>query len=503
MAPFTEVARRDLIHTYMRYGFEDDDDLDFYIRTFLGVAIPKHQFCVGHTSPFQFICDLFFDRVKFALAFGSRGSGKTFDFALINHLKALFKGYPVKLLMSASTLDQTNNGYTYFKGFLESDPSLWEQLQGEPIQARTRFKNGSQLQIAAGTMKGLNGPHPNITTIDEVELMEIPILEQGLSMSISTGDIPAQDILGSTRKRASGTMNTLLGEKEDRNLAVYTFCVWEALEQCHRQCKGDPDWGDCIAWNKCKGKAHDCRGWYPISSFIQKTANLSTAMFSTEWENKSPSGGFPVFAEHFDENVHVISMLGGGKFKTFYSIFQEKEIPKHWRRIGGMDFGAHFAYLQIAIEPRYDIWVVFWEYYFHGDRLLSRHATEIKKHPYWRSRLPIFSDPSGHQSILEMRGYGLNCLPSMNDLAEGVDEVKARMEVNPLNGLPKLLIMDTCVELRREYTVWEHGSLPDGKPDLDTYEDGNDHALDSLRYPVFTYPRRPKTHVKATTIAGV
>jgi hypothetical protein len=487
----------------MKYGFEDEDDLDFYIQTFLGYTLPKHSFCAGHTSIFSFITDVFFERTMFALAFGSRGSGKTLGFALLNHLKALFRCAPVELVVASSQIHQTNIGYSYFKGFLESDPILWELLDGDPIQSYTKFKNGSLLKIASGTMHGLNGPHPNMTTIDEVELMDMPILEQGLSMSMSKNGVPAQDILGSTRKKSGGTMTTLLNDQVKRNMSVSQFCIWETLEQCTRECKNDPEWGDCIAWEKCKGKAHDCKGWYPIPTFIQKTANLSAAMFATEWENKSPSGGAKVYGEHYDEDIHVISMLGGGKFKSFQSIFQEKEIPKNWRRIGGMDFGAHFAYAQIVIEPRYDIWIVMFEYYFHGDRLLGTHANYIKKNLYWRPRLPIYSDPSGKQSILEMRGYGLNCLQAMNDLAEGVDEVKKRLEINPANGLPKLFIMDTCIELRREMLAWEHGILPDGKPDLDTYEDGNDHMADATRYPCFTYPRMPKSHVKAVTIPGL
>lgn len=169
-----------------------------------------------------------------------------------------------------------------------------------------------------------------------------------------------------------------------------------------------------------------------------------------------------------------------------------------------MDFGSHFAFGMIAIEPRYDIWVLFYEYYFHGDRLLGTHANTIKNHPYWRRQLPIFSDPSAKQSIFEMRAYGLNCLPAMNDLAESVDEVKKRFEINSINGLPKIFIMDTCVETRRECIVWEHGVLPDGKPDLDTYEEGNDHCIDGcLRYPCFTFPRMPKSYTKPITIAGL
>src|ERR1041384_8777157 len=125
-----DVVKRDLLATYMKHGFDDEDDLDFYLKVFLGFTIPKHQFCVGHTSQWKFLTDVFFGRTSFALAFGSRGSGKTLIFAMVNHLRALFSGVPVKLLIAASTLDQTENGYNYFKGFLESDPLLWEPLDG-------------------------------------------------------------------------------------------------------------------------------------------------------------------------------------------------------------------------------------------------------------------------------------------------------------------------------------------------------------------------------------
>jgi hypothetical protein len=497
-----ELAKLDLLETYIKYGFDDANDLDFYIQEFLGYTIPKKSFCVGHVSPWKFLCDVYFELTTFTFSFGSRNSGKTLLEALINHLNALFRQVPVEMLITASANIQTDRAYAYFKGFLEENPLLYAKLAMEPIQSRTKFKNGSVLQIVSGTMKGLNGPHPTKVSIDEVELMDMVTLEQGLSMAMSKKGVRAQNMLLSTRKTANGTVNTLLEEQHERQLDIYSFCIWETLEQCTRLCHDDPTFGNCLAWNTCKGKAHECQGWYPIDDFINKTANLSKTMFATEWENKTPSGGAKVYGEYYDEEVHVLSMMGGGRFRTFQSIFQEKDIPKNWRRIGGMDFGANFYHLQIALEPRYDIWIVYYEYFYDKDRLLGTHANIIKNHPYWRKGLPIFSDPSAKQSILEMRGYGLNCLPAMNDLAEGVDEVKKRLEVSAVNGLPKLFIMDTCIELRREMLAWEHGALPDGKPDLDTFEEGNDHGCDSLRYSIFTYPRMPRSYVKPMTVVG-
>src|SRR2546421_11642665 len=75
----SDVAKRDLLETYIKYGFDDEDDLDFYIQQFLGFTIPKHSFCNGHVSPWKFLCDVFFERVNFVFAFGSRNSGKCIE----------------------------------------------------------------------------------------------------------------------------------------------------------------------------------------------------------------------------------------------------------------------------------------------------------------------------------------------------------------------------------------------------------------------------------------
>src|SRR6185295_3231820 len=116
-----ELAKLDLLETYIKYGFDDADDLDFYIQEFLGYTIPKKAFCVGHVSPWKFLCDVYFEQTTFTFSFGSRNSGKTLLEALINHLNALFRQVPVEMLITASANIQTDRAYAYFKGFLEEN----------------------------------------------------------------------------------------------------------------------------------------------------------------------------------------------------------------------------------------------------------------------------------------------------------------------------------------------------------------------------------------------
>ena len=792
-----------MLNHYLRKGFATEDDLDFYIQEFLGYVIPRQKFCPEHVSPWQFLTDFYFERVKFGFVLGSRASGKTFLTALLDHLNTLFRGVPVGVTRASATLDQAQRAYSYFLEFF-GNPLLEDFVQSS-IQSRTRLTNGSELTIVAGTLKGLNGPHTPRFVFDEVEVANSwDVVQEGLSIAISKNGVRGQSCFASTRKKSGGIVTRLLDEAEEKNMAIHNFClsgetvvrtpngdtrirdligqelyvysvsndgelvlrkasnirktrqhaevfevvyewfagpkgglkrgsvvstpdhhfmlsnggykqvqdlkigdslmpfskrrmpfqgknrgwhvgftgtdsvkesiftweqlhgelpagyvvhhedgndynntptnleamlrsdhsrqhtrrwfeeasdakkkvrsdkisvgrkawvaqhpefldeartwwdrvsperqneirelqrqikldrmaemseeelekqrqhmlrvrslrhqnsdnhkvvaihqhgyedvycmdveethnfaandifvhncVFEVLERCTRSCQGDPDWGDCPIYNKCKGRAHDCNGWFSVEDFIAKSVNLSTATFETQWENKSPSGGPKVYGEHFDERTHVLSWIEGGRFKSFKSIFGVSDIPKEWRKVGGMDFGANFAFLCFAVDPRYDIWVTFFEYFYNQDRLLDRHAAEVKKCPQWSRNIRIYSDPSAKQEILEMRNRGLNCVAAMNDLLPGVDEVKRRLEINPANGLPKLFIMDTCVEFRREMREWEHGVLLDGKADLESFEDGNDHCNDAGRYALYSYPRTPKPHYRYASIDGL
>lgn len=52
------------------------DELHLFIQVAFGYNVPRKVVVPGHAAPFDFISDLFFQKVKNALAFGSRGSGK-------------------------------------------------------------------------------------------------------------------------------------------------------------------------------------------------------------------------------------------------------------------------------------------------------------------------------------------------------------------------------------------------------------------------------------------
>lgn len=207
-------ARVKLFSQYLHEGFEDDDDLDFYLKEFVGLYIPRIAFCPHHDAPFDFLADVYFERVLYALAFGSRSSGKTTLVSVLNHLDTMYKG-KVDITSAGSTLDQSGKGYKYFQNTFE-DPLLKPYLLNS-IQSHSETWNGSTLDIVAGTMKGLNGPHPQKARFDEVELMDWNVLQEGLSMSVSNRRVQAQDTLSCV------TGDTLIDIP--RNLRKYPYGV--------------------------------------------------------------------------------------------------------------------------------------------------------------------------------------------------------------------------------------------------------------------------------------
>jgi hypothetical protein len=483
-------VRKDLLDHYLTtLHFEDDDDLLFFLSEYCNLSIPRHRYCTGHNAPSEFVCDIFFERVLSALGFGSRGSGKTFNVAALNCLDMIFKP-GVDITTAGATLDQANKGYGYVRKILTSG---WfnHLLEGDPLTSRTNLTNGSYLEVITGTKKGLNGPHPIKSRIDEVELMEWEVLQEGLSMSMSKPNLPlvkSQDIFTSTRKQTAGTMQRLLDESNERGIKIYSWCIWESLEQCTRDCKKDPEYGDCPAYHVCKGKAHTCRGWYKIDDFIRKVAVLDEETFEAQWENKRPSAGQLVYGKYYSEATHIITPF---------------EIPDNWPLVAAIDFGANFAFTAFAIDPDTKIWFGFYEYYCDKPRLLQQHAKVIRKSPLFKRSTPIFAGTRGidKQPFIEFKSYGFNIKEAEQDLLVGINEVKVALKsrkefVHPTTGeryanMPTMVFFRGCfTRINYEVEQYSWASNPDGTPDLENPIELDNHVFSAIRYARFTYPRR-------------
>lgn len=505
-------------------GIWDEEVLHWYLREFLGYNIPRTPVCTlhnpdkdkfdfQHCAPFDFIRDMFYERVRDSIVFANRTGGKTTNVAILNHLDMAFKR-SCEVASAGAILDQASKVYRYFTQ-IHKHPDLRLLFKKEPTKSVTEYTNDSRLEVVTGSVKGLNSPHPQKARIDEVELMEWDTLQEGLSMSVSKGQIAGQMAFLSTRKWDGGTFARLLEESTKTGAHVFDWCIFETLKRCDRDCKDDPVHGQCPIVDKCKGMAHNCDpdGFYQIEDWIGKARMLSKDVLEAQWFNLKPSQEALVFGGYWDVEVH-------------YMFLPEGESPGEWMPdseklmvMAAIDFGSSpghpFVYQKAWVdyadvyraleesEPgqpmdqiRFKLkFYVFYEYRS-GSGTMAYHADKIKNSPQYRKGEVIFADPSAKQSRIDLdQLYGVETWSAINAVEEGIDSVRSHLEVwrdYAIGGTPKswYYILDGYLDCSEEGLIGTHKEFDryryakglDGKPNRRLPLKTDDHGMDTTRY---------------------
>lgn len=475
----------------------NDEELKEFIELAFGVSLPDKVIDPGHSTPFRFVADCFFERTKNALAFGSRNGGKTFSVAILNMLDMLFK--PGCEIASAGAIQaQAKKAYSYFMSFTQMDwfqefSKDYEAKTGKKFltkdnQEETSFHTGSKQEILTATEKGLRSPHPHKARIDEVDEVPWNILQTGLSMARSDDSIKGQNIFTSTRQHAAGSMQTLLDKASKSNaIKVYEWNIWEAVEKCERRCFDDPKHGNCPVFAYCQGKAHRCAGFYKIEDFIDKVSLIDREKFETEWENKKPSRSKLVYQE-FEASRHVLTP------EKLHKMTGHFRVPMSWERGSGIDFGASpghpFAYVKFARIPTTGAWILFHEYVAE-QRLMRDHALAIKASPHWAPNEEIFADYAGKQERMELKELGIRTLEANKDVSMGIDYVRSLLSGFPPTFEPMLYVWHEAEFTIEEFNTYSWPTRLDGKPDKSGRPKQEfDHALDATRYYLFSKSQR-------------
>src|SRR5438876_3082959 len=90
-----------------------EDELHEWIFRNTGLWIPRIAVCPDHDAPFDFVADLFFDRVQSAIVVANRGGGKTQDAALWQFLNMRFIPEVACISVGAQEI-QAKRAYSYF-----------------------------------------------------------------------------------------------------------------------------------------------------------------------------------------------------------------------------------------------------------------------------------------------------------------------------------------------------------------------------------------------------
>ena len=216
----------------------------------------------------------------------------------------------------------------------------------------------------------------------------------------------------------------------------------------------------------------------------------------------------PFLPNDYIELVELLKDYDVNKYKRFYLgewgvesvealIYTNWEIREMMRRpevdywVGGVDFGYNnpSVFLMIGIRKKSKEVFVWKELYKREltNRqfidLIKKNLSEWKVY-YHQEKFPIFCDSAEPARIEEMRKEGLNSFSSEKDVEKGIDTLKTT----------KIYINTDCINTMSEIKEYEWAKDKDGNI-LDVPVKFNDHAMDAMRYGVYTYMTKGKREV--------
>lgn len=218
------------------------------------------------------------------------------------------------------------------------------------------------------------------------------------------------------------------------------------------------------------------------------------------WNRKSQGGYIEdervdQMIDQWSEETKVVRVEGhcasyfGAVYKDFsrgIHVVDPFKIPKDWRRYRGIDFGfTHpFCCLWVARSPD-DDFVVYREYY-QKQRVTADHAKEINRLSKDEEYECTIADPENAEGRKILKDNGIRTKTAKKDLQPGIEKVQSKLKVKK-NGKPGLTVFRDCTNTIREFMVYSYPKNPTATKDKP--EPKNDHAMDVIRYILYTLLR--------------
>lgn len=499
----------DLAPYMVPYRPENDDELSLWIYVcleqqgltcrFTREANHLQTDLANTCSHMDYIGDTFFDRVTDCIVLGNRGSAKTVTFATMLFIEAIHKP-GIELAHLGAIEDQAKRCYRYFRKM--TDHQLFAGLLAkQPTATRAEFVNGSSVEILVGTMAGVNGPHPARAQIDEVELIDWPIMQEAFNMARSAKGYPGATRLTSTRKRTAGTMQRLLDEAEQRGFKIYQWNLWDTIETCplatddhgrvidtqtaysftntkgeQKSCFIYESCLNCAMLPACRGQAKSSNAGpgavVALADAIKNYKTLDPDVWDAQVICVKPGRGNLVYPM-FDKDLHVIdyeAMLRDKYGEDYREIF-DTDLDTYAGQDAGFGCPAT-VFLQVIDDPDTgEQTVVIFDELYEKNVAPSKYVSDflVPRQDLYNVQ-EWFCDPSNSQQLMaEMDLQDLYTIPGLKNVEEGIDAVKA------LFSLGRLLIDKKCKNL-----IWELGRYEkqyNGKP-----KKVDDHLVDAMRF---------------------
>lgn len=197
-----------------------------------------------------------------------------------------------------------------------------------------------------------------------------------------------------------------------------------------------------------------------------------------------------IIYDMFDQDRHVKSI------KEFF----QKLI--NGNRYVSIDYGTQNATAMLLWNKGVDgIWYCIREYYYSGreegkQKTDAEYADDLEKWLDGTKIKAVIVDPSAASFIAELRKRGYKVLKAKNDVEDGI-----RLVGTKLNQC-KIIIADSCINTIKEFAsyIWDEKAAERGE---DAPVKQHDHAMDAIRYFVYTILNNNTAVIKSKAAAGV
>lgn len=197
-----------------------------------------------------------------------------------------------------------------------------------------------------------------------------------------------------------------------------------------------------------------------------------------------------IIYDMFDEGKHVKKLM------DFYKILVNNN------RYVSIDYGTQNATVFLLWNKGIDgVWYCIREYYYSG-REKGKQKTDseyVDDFVAWLEGIKIKAaivDPSAASFIAEMRKRGIKVIKAKNDVEDGIRVVGTMLNQN------KIVFEEDCVNTRKEFAsyIWDEKAAQRGE---DKPVKENDHAMDAIRYFVYTILNNNTARIKNKKQAGM
>lgn len=496
-------------------GPQNDDELWEWFKEHHGIEMPRNAVTEGHSTPFQLIADVYFQRTHAAFGLAARGAGKTHSGAICHSLNGMYKR-DYDAISVGAIMAQSNRAYEHFTRMMRNFES---SIKSSTI-TRTRFILGGILEIVPGSIAAVNGPHTQMLYLDEVELMDQQVFQEAMNIPVSKTledgtYYKPQVLITSTRKRPGGPVQKILDQIEDAvargEKPPYDLYKWNCYDvaqnvpncrvanpdlpeeekcNCNEVISGKWEDGTTRTFDQaCGGKLVRSEGWITLDQLhgIFKTSNRD--IWEAQQECKKPSKEGLVYPL-FNKELHGIRNYEPRP--EFGPIYQ------------GIDVGSTnpnaVEWIQVlecpVIVTRYDnqeielpvgARVFFDEIYKAeisntelAEMIVAKERYYEAKYEGWKVE-DRFVDPAGKAARLEFRKYKPPLVTHFYATREVSEHIKWQKHLIENDML--FVDLDGCPMFIEEIEIYHYPEQKAGDLDKpDAPEKEYDHALDAGRY---------------------